>query len=528
MTPHPNADDERTETDSGNDADSPAHEPTDSEPASRRRFLATAGATGVATALAPTSAGAVGDLLDDATDELEDALTGVVDDALDTASDALQETLVVFDSPDAVERLAELPLLEGFYGFDALPIGYVPLTGPQLLEVANWTEVLRIVPNRELEFFNDGGRETTGADRVQTGEGLETDYDGENVHVAVIDTGVDPLHADLEANLAANWQWVGNPLQDDGDGDLWVDVGPTVTDDNGHGTHCCGTVGGDGSESDGEYRGMAPEVTLTSYSTNLTLSVLKVVSAYDHMIEQNRSGEADVQIASNSYGLAEAGDYDPHDPGNVATWYALEADILSVFAAGNDGPDANTLNYYVRAPHVLGAAATDDDRAVVDFSSRGRTPEYDGETNDDRAVALENHRALYDGVPADDLEGPLGIYRNGVAAVGEDVMSTLNPTHALNVIEPDDEVWYGLMSGTSMACPGVAGCAALVYDATIEATGTTPDPIDVLATLEATADEDARDDYTAASAGAGFVDVHAAVARAEAGDLASLDEVDLA
>ena len=474
----------------------------------RRRFVAGLGAAGLATTL-PFAGSAAAD-------------ETIVDETLDTASDTLQETLVVFEENDQVDRLAELDLALGYHSFAVLPVGYTELTGDQLLEVAGWDEVRFVSANRDLEYFNDDSRETTGADRVQEGEDLEAAYTGENVHTAVIDTGVDGAHPDLEENLEANWQWVGDPLEEDV---LWEDVGLVNTDDNGHGTHCCGTVGGDGTESDGEYKGIAPDATLTSYSANLSLTLVTIVSAYDHMIERKQSGETDIQVVSNSYGADEQDDYDPYDPGNVATWYSLEANILPVFAAGNSGPETNTLNYFTRGPHVLSVAATHADQTVADFSSRGRSPEFDGVTNYDREAAFENHQALYSGEDPDD---PLGVYRNGVAAKGADVMSTLNPAHPLQGTEVDEELFYGLLSGTSMACPGVAGCATLVVDAYYETHGKYPDAIDVLNTLEATAREDVHDSYTAESVGAGFADVYAAVERAEADDLADFGETTVA
>ncbi|WP_169333439.1 S8 family serine peptidase [Natronococcus jeotgali] len=243
------------------------------------------------------------------------------------------------------------------------------------------------------------------------------------------------------------------------------------------------------------------------------------------MIERKQSGETNIQVVSNSYGLAEDEDYDPNDPGNVATWYAFEADILPVFAAGNDGSETNTLNFYTRGPHVLGVAATEADQTVTDFFSRGRSPGYDGVTNYDREAAFENHRPFYSG---DDPDGPLGVYRNGVAAKGGSVMSTLNPTHALQAAETDEAIFYGRLSGTSMACPDVAGCAMLVVDAYHEDHGEYPDAIDVLNTLKATAVEDVHDDYTAESVGAGFADVYAAVERAETNDLADFGEATIA
>lgn len=445
-------------------------------------------------------------------------------DGLDADSDDLQEALVVFEDENHVERLEELDLAEGYYGYETLPIGYSRLTGNQLSTVAGWEEVRRISPNSELEWEHDDARPDTRAAEVQAGEGLEDPYTGENVHVAVIDTGIDGAHPDLEENLEANWQWIGDPLDDDGD--LWLDAGLTNTDDVGHGTHCSGSVGADGTESDREYRGMAPDVTLTSYATNASLTLLKATSAYDHLLTLQEEGEHTIHLASNSYG-AGPGEFDPYDPLNVATWYAYEADVLVSFSAGNDGPDNDTLGQRKQAPYVMNVAAAHDDQSIADFSSRG-----DVKGNHDREAAFENVEALYSG---EDPDGPIGLHRPSVVTKGADVMSTLNPAQPLWALGDDEELWYGLLSGTSMACPVAVGCAALAIDAYLEHHGDVPDPIDVISTLEATADPDAADadgagtaDYTTTNAGAGYVDALGATQRAEDGDLATFDEIELA
>lgn len=493
----------------------------------RRTVLKGLGA-GVTGGVALSGTGAALDF-GDVVDGLTTVGDTLVDDALDLESDLLQEVLVVFESNADVVRLEALDV-ELAIGFDVLPIGYAELPGSLIETVAGWDEVRYVSSNYELEYHNDDARGDTNADAVQAGDGLETAYTGENVHVAVIDSGIDGLHPDLESNLVANYRYVGIP-EVQSEPLWWEDLGSVDTDRSGHGTHCAGSIGGTGSESDGEYTGMAPDADLTMYSAGAGgLLIVFIVAAYDDLLRRQQEGEHDIQVVSNSYGPAENDQpFVPDDPTNVATWHAHEAGILPVFSAGNSGPDRGTLNQYTKAPHVLGVAATDDEEAVADFSSRGRPQDgsYDAD-NYDRGIAYENLTARYEGVPEDEIDGPLGIYRNGVAAKGEDVMSTLNPADPLNVIEPDEELYYGLMSGTSMSCPVTAGCAALVYDAAIERDGAAPGPMDVLVTLEATADEQRRDSYTAESVGAGYVDALAAVERAEAGDLATFNEIDVA
>ncbi|WP_224447127.1 S8 family serine peptidase [Haloprofundus salilacus] len=441
-------------------------------------------------------------------------LTSLVDETLDTASDALQEALVVFESSDDVSLLDSLDLVDGYYEFSVLPVGFTRLTGTQIEAVADWDEVRYVEANRDLELFNDDGRELTRAAAVQE----QLNYAGENAHVVVIDSGIDGDHPDLAANLDANYQWAGDPLELTGTETLWPEVGGLDTDEIGHGTHCSGTVAGDGSASDGQYRGMAPEATLTSYSTSAGISVLKAAAAFDHMLE-NGDGST-YQVVSNSYGVSSTDDFDPDATLNVASWYAYQADILPVFAASNDGPDYDTLNDYAKAPHVLGVAATNDQKEITDFSSRGRN---DG-SNYDRATALSNLETYYE---TGEVAGPLGVYRPGVAAPGNAIVSTMSPDDPLGATTVDDgELYYASISGTSMACPHVSGIAALCVDAHVAAQGSRPTARELLATLEAEA-EDARSSYEPASAGAGFVDAYDAVERAEAGDFATFDETTL-
>ncbi len=72
-------------------------------------------------------------------------------------------------------------------------------------------------------------------------------YTGRGVYVAVLDSGV-AAHPDLRGRIAAFKDFVSDKR--------------VYYDDNGHGTHVSGILGGSGLLSKGRYRGIAPECTL--------------------------------------------------------------------------------------------------------------------------------------------------------------------------------------------------------------------------------------------------------------------------
>ena len=563
--------------------------------------------------------------------------TSTIDDQFDLSATGRLEAIVVFDDRSSMDRLLDLDLPDGSYEYEVLPMTYTTLSTDQIETVAGWDSVRRVRKNERLEYLNDDSTEITGANAVREDLG----YTGESVDVAVIDSGFSGPHPDFEGRIDSNWRWVDDPL---GTKDpAWVDVGPDVDTDNlGHGTHCMGIIGGDGEASDGQYAGMAPDTRLSMHMAGQTVYVSYAVAAWDHLLarKDDPGVDFDVDVVSNSYGVARDIDYNPNDPVNVAAWEAFKRDVVVLFAAGNDGPGVDTLSRFAKAPHVVGVAASRDDKHVTEFSSRGRTPDEDRETNydrktalrelwkynaamaggerrldhgefvgtlgptgtgsdwhavetDERADALElvldltpdvdgqqvtvtvhegskdgeavaqfgeevfyQHRSLtvdVDGGTTYWLElqpsttvqveyelewevdeqfrgepsnyGPVGLYRPGLVTPGNSVMSTVGPTDSLDALEPDTEEFYTPMTGTSMACPGAAGIAALVVDAARQ-NGHGVTAVDVILTMEATA-RDVHTAYTPWNAGTGFVDAKAAVERAAGGDFARFNDVGL-
>lgn len=471
-----------------------------------------------------------------------------------------QEALVVFDRQASFDHLDEFDATS--WTFESLPIAFGRFDPSQLRRLAAIDAVRGIYPNAKLEYDNDDARELTNSAKVHAGEGVEVPYTGESVHAAVIDTGVDSDHPDLAGNLQANWQWVGAP--DLTEPITWENVAPAGadTDENGHGTHCSGSVAGAGTASDGQFAGQAPGADLSVYSIGATLLLVYVVSAWDHLVTRKRNGETDIQVVSNSYSPATDGrDFDPFEPVNVATWNAFNEGIVACFSAGNDGPGESNLSQYGEAPYTLVSPATHDvtdapntgydeaDRTVADFSGRGRRTDkdyakknFEGPNNHHRQPALENIRQLYDYTQPDPGR-PYGVYRPDAGTPGNLVMSTMSPADALQgygalsgVSEVDAEPYYGQISGTSMSTPTLAGCVATIIDAYQQHHDDAADPVDVMNTIQATAKNyhpvgsDVSDKrgspYTRVNIGPGFIDVQAACQRAEDGNWADFTEAE--
>jgi serine protease AprX len=295
---------------------------------------------------------------------------------------------------------------------------------------------------------------------------VPSDYDGDDVSVAVLDTGI-TRHPDLDEMEARV------DLMPDGDG----------YDRYGHGTHIAGVIAGDGEASNGRYTGVAPETGLVPVRVadwNGATDVSVVLAGLE-WIAAHRA-EHDIRVVNLSYGTDSQQPY-LDDPLNHAVERLWHAGVLVVVSAGNRGAGDGAIEKPADDPFVLTVGAADTkgtatlaDDVVAPFSSRGRTG---------------------DGFAKPDLVAP-GVNIVAHRATGSTV-DALRPAARVG-----DHYFKG--TGTSQAAAVVSGVAARMFAANPRLT-----PDEAKAALVGTA---SRHLAGQPGAGAGLVDAAAAVTAA--------------
>ena len=173
---------------------------------------------------------------------------------------------------------------------------------------------------------------------------------GSGVKIAVLDTGIDYTHEDLDGNYQGGYDFVFN------DGDPFDDSS------SGHGTHVAGIVA---AENNGiGVVGVAPEASLYA---------VKVLDGSDHGLASwiiagiEWAVENDMDIITMSLG---SGPEDPElDSLRIACTNASNAGVLLVASAGNTG--GSEVTYPARFDSVIAVTATDKNDQIASFSSTG-------------------------------------------------------------------------------------------------------------------------------------------------------------
>lgn len=321
------------------------------------------------------------------------------------------------------------------------------------------------IPDGEESQPADATREITqNVTQVHANQVWELGYTGEGVVVAVIDTGVNYNHLDLADHL---WDG-GSEFPNHGYDVINHDNDPM--DDHGHGSHCSGTVCGDGKS--GSQTGMAPDATLMCVKcidSDGSGGAQSISEGIQWAVEHG------CDMFSMSLGIANSSVTERTLLRNTCV-AALDAGVVAAIAAGNEG---NSQNQYpipnnVRVPGSCPPPYMDDIQGENpgDLSCSVCVGAVD--YNDAAAYFSSHGPVTWTNTSfADYPYNPgIGLIRPDVCAPGVDIKSLNYATNN----------GYTTMSGTSMATPCVAGCMALMLSKDIDLM-----PADVCRILEETA-----------------------------------------
>ena len=256
---------------------------------------------------------------------------------------------------------------------------YLLKTGKARTCSPNFVVSTSVIPN-DSDISNAWGLDSNTG--VNAYDAWDIATGSQDIVVAVIDTGVDYTHPDLQANMWVNdGEIPGNGIDDDGNGYIDDVHGMNATgqgargnpmDGNGHGTHCAGVIGARANNGQG----------VAGINWNVKIMALKflgsdgsgglagAIEALNYVTAMRQRG-VNIVVTNNSWG---GGGF------SQSLFDAIEASTSAgavfVAAAGNASNDNDRLPAYPASYDIEGVvsvAAIDRDTNIASFSNFGAT-----------------------------------------------------------------------------------------------------------------------------------------------------------
>ena len=358
------------------------------------------------------------------TDKNNNKIFDSLDSKIKTKGPAAKtKVIVLFDrsyGKQDVDQLAkEIGPFTVKYKYDRVPGIATSLSKGQIAELAKRSDVLQIEDDKKVTATLNTATNWFGVQKAQTDFGVDGNSDGspgyskDDMVIAVIDTGIDIGHVDLDNGKVIGWQ-------------DFVKGQATAYDDAGHGTHVSSIAAGEG-DGNPAYEGVAPGAALVGIKVldrNGDGWMSDVTAGIQWAINNKSTYGIDVINLSLGTNVSSNGS----DATSLMANNAMANDIVVAVSSGNEGPARYTIGSPGAAADVITVGAMADlghgGFLQAYFSSRGPT--------------------------ADDRTKP------DISAPGWQIMAAKKGGPGNQYVEK---------SGTSMASPFTAGVTALMRQA---------------------------------------------------------------
>lgn len=267
--------------------------------------------------------------------------------------------------------------------------------------------LLHILTKKEIIIFMDRVRQIINAEAA-----YRRGYLGENIGVAILDTGIFP-HVDFGQRIIFFKDYIGGRQR--------------AYDDNGHGTHIAGIIGGDGTSSNGKYMGIAPAchfIILKILDKKGDGNTENVVQAIEWLVRHKEQYR--IRIVNISIGMVLQAESRERARLLKAVEYAWDHNLVVVAAAGNNGPGRSSITVPGISRKIITVGCFDDTKERIGRSML--KPEYSGQGPTEHCIVKPE-----------------------LVVPGTNVTSCAK-----------QQGMYTRKSGTSMAAPMVSGSIALL------------------------------------------------------------------
>jgi len=376
------------------------------------------------------------------------------------------EVIIQFEDQVTRRDLAYL----GSHDFDikrtlsAIPGVFASGAKEDIEELSSYERTRWIEFNAPMTYYMNMTKYTLEAQdvwlsQIRDGNEVMDPIDGSGVTIVVLDSGIDGTHPDLDYNPVdiengerpqPGQKVIFNVKKDQNTADEPFIPFKNTDTTSGHGTHCAGTVAGNGQASAGRIQGIAPGAWLIGVSMGELFATIDEYSGLEWVYEHSLPGDnpANIRVVTNSWGPGYPFDsLDPNDASaQMINRIVHENDVSVVFAAGNDGTSnhdghEDTVNIFAKVPAAIAvAASTRNGDGLATFSSRGDKTKV--ETWPD--IAAPGVRIWSASARATMIGAGVGLQ---------------------DLTRDEKDPFYIAISGTSMATPHVAGLVALLWQA---------------------------------------------------------------